>query len=98
MNLTTFKTSAVRFTDFDSRPFLIPPINRWAIFNRRLRRLLSAKPLTRSPMLKLEGQRLSLAQIAAVAAAKETVALSDSARQRVEKSRRVVEAIVAEGR
>ena len=49
-------------------------------------------------MLKLEGQRLSLAQIAAVAAAKETVALSDSARQRVAESRRVVEMIVAEGR
>ena len=49
-------------------------------------------------MLKLDGQRLSLAQIAAVAAAKETVALSDSARQRVEESRRIVEAIVAEGR
>jgi histidine ammonia-lyase len=49
-------------------------------------------------MLKLDGQRLSLAQIAAVAFAKETVALSDSARQRVEESRRIVEAIVAEGR
>jgi len=49
-------------------------------------------------MLKLDGQRLSLAQIAAVAAAKETVALSDSARQRVAESRRVVEMIVAEER
>jgi histidine ammonia-lyase len=49
-------------------------------------------------MLKLDGQRLSLAQIAAVASAQEMVALSDSARRRAEKSRRVVEAIVAEGR
>ena len=49
-------------------------------------------------MLKLDGQRLSLAQIAAVACAKETVALSDSARHRVAESRRVVEAIVAAGR
>jgi len=49
-------------------------------------------------MLKLDGHRLSLAQIAAVACAKETVALSDSARHRVAESRRVVEAIVAAGR
>jgi histidine ammonia-lyase len=49
-------------------------------------------------MLKLDGQRLSLAQIAAVASAQETVALSDSARRRAEDSRRIVEAIVAEGR
>jgi histidine ammonia-lyase len=49
-------------------------------------------------MLKLDGQRLSLAQIAAVASAKETVGLSETARQRVAASRRIVEGIVAEGR
>jgi histidine ammonia-lyase len=49
-------------------------------------------------MLKLDGQRLSLAQIAAVASAKETVGLSETARQRVAASRRIVEGIVAKGR
>ena len=49
-------------------------------------------------MLELDGQRLSLARIAAVAAAQESVSLSGSARQRVEKSRLIVEKIVAEGR
>jgi len=49
-------------------------------------------------MLELDGQRLSLAQIAAVAARSETVSLSASARARAEKSRHVVERIVAEGR
>jgi histidine ammonia-lyase len=49
-------------------------------------------------MIQLDGQRLSLAQIAAVASAKENVALSTSARERVEQSRAVVERIVAEGR
>jgi len=49
-------------------------------------------------MLQLDGQRLSLDQIAAVASANQEVALSDSARQRVEKARDVVERIVAEGR
>src|SRR6266576_3550501 len=49
-------------------------------------------------MLELDGQRLSLARIAAVASAQESVSLSSSARQRVEKSRKVVEKIVAEGR
>jgi histidine ammonia-lyase len=49
-------------------------------------------------MLELDGQRLSLAQIAAVAARSETVSLSVSARHRAEQSRRVVERIVAEGR
>src|SRR5438477_3321499 len=49
-------------------------------------------------MLELDGQRLSLARIAAVAAAQESVSLSNSARQRVEKSRLIVEKIVAEGR
>lgn len=49
-------------------------------------------------MLELDGQRLSLARIAAVASAQESVSLSTSARQRVEKSRLIVEKIVAEGR
>src|SRR5437588_1441733 len=49
-------------------------------------------------MLELDGQRLSLARIAAVASAQESVSLSISARQRVEKSRLIVEKIVAEGR
>ncbi|MFN2577752.1 MAG: histidine ammonia-lyase [Pyrinomonadaceae bacterium] len=49
-------------------------------------------------MLELDGQRLSLARIAAVASAQESVSLASSARQRVEKSRLIVEKIVAEGR
>src|SRR5437762_102137 len=49
-------------------------------------------------MLELDGQRLSLARIAAVASGQESVSLSSSARQRVEKSRIIVETIVAEGR
>src|SRR2546429_7164841 len=49
-------------------------------------------------MLELDGQRLSLARIAAVAFGRESVSLSSSARQRVEKSRLIVETIVAEGR
>ena len=49
-------------------------------------------------MIELDGQRLSLAQIAAVASARESVSLSNSARERVTKSRQVVEQIVAEGR
>ena len=49
-------------------------------------------------MLELDGQRLSLARIAAVASGHESVFLSNSARQRVEKSRLIVEKIVAEGR
>jgi histidine ammonia-lyase len=49
-------------------------------------------------MLELNGQKLSLAQIAAVASGKESVSLSDSARQRAVKSREVVEKIVAEDR
>jgi histidine ammonia-lyase len=49
-------------------------------------------------MLQLDGQRLSLAQIAAVASGKERVTLSNSARQRAEKSRELVEQIIAEGR
>src|SRR6267142_1717734 len=49
-------------------------------------------------MLELDGQRLSLAQVAAVARGTEPVSLSSAARERVERSRRVVEQIVAEGR
>jgi histidine ammonia-lyase len=49
-------------------------------------------------MLQLDGQRLSLAQIAAVATGIESVSLLSSARARVEQSREVVERIVAEGR
>ena len=49
-------------------------------------------------MIELNGQRLSLAQIAAIASGKESVGLSSAARQRVEKSRAVVEMIIAEGR
>src|SRR3989440_9832738 len=49
-------------------------------------------------MLELDGQKLSLARIAAVASGQESVSLSSSARQRVEKSRLIVEKIVAEGR
>src|SRR5437879_3174265 len=49
-------------------------------------------------MLELDGQRLSLAQVFAVARGKERVALAAAARVRVEQSRRVVENIVAESR
>jgi histidine ammonia-lyase len=49
-------------------------------------------------MLSLNGQRLTLKQIADVAYEREQVALADDARLRVEKARRVVEQIVAEGR
>src|SRR2546421_1829048 len=49
-------------------------------------------------MLELDGQRLSLVRIAAIASGRESVSLSSSARQRVEKSRLIVEKIVAEGR
>ena len=49
-------------------------------------------------MLELDGQRLSLDQIAAVARSQEPVKLSAKARQRVERSRAVVEKIIAEGR
>jgi histidine ammonia-lyase len=49
-------------------------------------------------MLELDGQRLSLNQIAAVAKGEEQVALSIGARLRAEESRRVVEKIVAAGR
>jgi histidine ammonia-lyase len=49
-------------------------------------------------MLELDGQRLTLKQVAAVASGDEHVTLSPAARGRVEQSRRVVEKIVAEGR
>jgi histidine ammonia-lyase len=49
-------------------------------------------------MLELNGQRLTLQQIADVATGREQVTLSAKARARAEASRRVVEQIVAEGR
>src|SRR5712664_2009256 len=49
-------------------------------------------------MLELDGQRLSLAQVAAIASGTEQVSLSSAARERVERSRQVVEQIVAAGR
>ena len=49
-------------------------------------------------MLELDGQKLSLAQIAAVAFGEEHVGLSAGARQRLDDSRGVVEKIIAEGR
>ena len=49
-------------------------------------------------MLSLDGQRLTLEQIADVARGREQVSLADDARVRIEASRRVVEEIVAEDR
>lgn len=49
-------------------------------------------------MLELNGQKLSLAQISAVAGGVDRVALANDARTRIEQSRRVVERIVAEER
>jgi histidine ammonia-lyase len=49
-------------------------------------------------MLELDGQKLSLSQVAAVAKGEEQVALAGAARARAANSRRVVEKIVAEGR
>jgi len=49
-------------------------------------------------MLELDGQRLSLAQVDAVARGAEHVTLSAAARARADRSRRVVEKIIAEGR
>src|SRR5207253_4999297 len=49
-------------------------------------------------MLELDGQRLSLAQVAAVAHDEQQVSLAPAARARVERSRKIVEQIVAEGR
>src|SRR5205807_1717402 len=49
-------------------------------------------------MLELDGQELSLAEVSAVARGDERVSLSSAARARVEKSRAVVEKIIAENR
>src|SRR2546428_145206 len=49
-------------------------------------------------MLELDGQRLSLAEVSLVARGDERVSLSSAARARVEKSRAVVEKIIAENR
>src|SRR5882672_9590867 len=49
-------------------------------------------------MLELNGQKLSLDEISAVANGEDHVTLSNDARTRVEESRRVVEKIIAEGR
>ena len=49
-------------------------------------------------MLELDGQRLSIAQVVAVARGDERVAFSDHARARIEESRRVVESIIAADR
>jgi len=49
-------------------------------------------------MLQIDGQSLTIQQIADVAARREHVSLSATARERVERARRVVEQIVAEGR
>src|SRR6266446_702517 len=49
-------------------------------------------------MLELDGQKLSLAQISSVANGEDHVTVSNDARTRIEKSRRVVEKILAEGR
>lgn len=49
-------------------------------------------------MLELDGQKLSLAQVIAVARDNDQVSLSHASRARVEQSRKVVEQIVAEGR
>ncbi len=49
-------------------------------------------------MLRLNGQRLTLRQVAEVAGGREPVSLSDEARNRVEQARRVVEQILIEGR
>jgi len=49
-------------------------------------------------MIELDGQRLSLAEVSAVARAGESVALASKARQRIEQSRLVVEKIIAENR
>ncbi len=49
-------------------------------------------------MLELDGHRLSLAQVVAIARGDAQVLLSDSSRARVEQARKVVEQIVDEGR
>src|SRR2546421_8384615 len=49
-------------------------------------------------MLELDGQQLTLEEVARVARGRESVSLAASARERMEASRRVVERIVAESR
>jgi len=49
-------------------------------------------------MMELDGQRLSLAEVSAIARAEESLSLSSGARARAEKSRAVVEQIIAENR
>jgi histidine ammonia-lyase len=49
-------------------------------------------------MLELEGQRLSLEEVALVARGEESVRLANNARRRVDEARRAVEAIISEGR
>ncbi|MFY9621364.1 MAG: histidine ammonia-lyase [Pyrinomonadaceae bacterium] len=49
-------------------------------------------------MIELDGQKLSLAEVSAVAQAGENVALAPKARERIEQSRLVVEKIIAENR
>ena len=49
-------------------------------------------------MIELDGQRLSLAEVSAVARGEERVTLAARARLRIEESRRVVERIIAENR
>lgn len=49
-------------------------------------------------MLELDGQRLSLAQVVAVARGQEEVTLARSSQNRVAESRKIVEAIISEGR
>lgn len=49
-------------------------------------------------MLELDGQRLSLEEVARVAEGQEAVRLKASARERVDEARRAVERIIAEGR
>ena len=48
--------------------------------------------------MELNGQRLSLAEVSAVARGTEQVTLADAARARIEASRRVIEQIIAENR
>ena len=49
-------------------------------------------------MLEIDGQRLSLPQIASVARGEEHITLSANAHERVERARRIVEQIISEGR
>jgi histidine ammonia-lyase len=48
--------------------------------------------------MELNGQRLSLAELSAVARGMEQVSLAPAARARIEESRRVIEQIIAENR